>query len=314
MTDEERIQKVYDTYNYLNEQDIIESLTISTVKDGEKTFTIKEDVEITDEWKDLSKRTSYFSNKFYRLESMYKIVIGDIVDFNKLIKGMENPISNKSDEFEESNVIRYFIHILSSGVMFVTYLENFMKEHYGKESKEFKALKENISFYYDKEFVYRFMYELRNYSHHKEIPLHTMGSSIVNFTENKAEVKVEIDVDLLKQSGYGWKSVFLKDFSEIKNKINVRILIKNYFKILTLIYGKANEIYFETDIHKILKLKRELKNYQKTTDKLYISKITKYNLAYNPTNHTLTSFPGLYEIDKLMLDLSKIGLVKIKRK
>lgn len=312
MNDDETIRKVYETYSHLSDDDIIERLAMLTTEDEENTLII-EDTEINDEWKNLSKRTSYITNKYYKIESLYKIIVGDIADFNKHFKYIKNDYNEvKKDDFVESNVIRHFIHILSSSVMFVTYLENLTKEYYGKNSEEFNKLKQYLSQYYDNEFVYRFMYELRNYAHHKEIPIHTMSYSIDEASKSSVNVVAEIDTTVLKNSGYRWKKVFLKDFSELDEKLNVHEIVYKYFNILALIFGRVNEIYFDVDIDNILTLKKELENYQESPNKLYISKISKYNLAYNPSHHSITPFTGLYEIDELMLYLSKIGLVKIK--
>lgn len=107
MNDDEIIRKVYETYGHLSDDDIIERLAMLTTED--ETLII-EDTEVNDEWKNLSIRTSYITNKYYKIESLYKIIVGEIADFNKHFKYIKSNYKEvKKDDFIESNVIRHFI-------------------------------------------------------------------------------------------------------------------------------------------------------------------------------------------------------------
>lgn len=309
MNDVERIKKVYEHYKDLRDDDIIQNLAEVKLVNGEKRFEIK-DIEITEDLVELSKKSEYYTNKFTRLKSIYLLALGDIADFNKTRNKLELFESYPEGNQDIDSLPRLFMHILSSGVLFVTYLENFMKEHYGKESDEAKKMKSKLSEFYDNEFVYRFMYELRNYSQHKEIPVHNITSQLIDHPKKKANVEVEININKLIESGYRWKQVFREDFAKRPLIINVRELLREYFKIITLVYGAANEIYLMKDVQEILTIKESLDQIYKTSSPLYISEISKFNLAHNPTKYNMKPFPSQYNIIKLMVDLNKIGLVK----
>lgn len=311
MNDAERIKKVYDMYTDLEDDDIIQNLAEIKIVDGEKQFEIK-NIAITDEWRELSRKAGYYANKFSRLESIYMLVLGDIADFNKTRNKLEVHENYPESNQDTNSLPRLFMHILSSGVLFVTYVENFMKEHYGKESVEAKEMKSKLSDFYDNEFVYRFMYELRNYSQHKEIPVHHITSQIIDHPKKKSKVTVEINTKSLIESGYKWKKIFKEDFTKRSPVINVSELLREYFQIISLVYGAANEIYLLKDIQKILAIKDGLDQIYKTSSQLFISEISKINLAYNPYSYVMHPYPSQYDITKLMVELSKMGLVELK--
>lgn len=310
MNDTDRIKKVYEKYIYLEDDDIIQNIAEVNMIDGEKGFEIK-DMEITEEWRELSKQTGDYTNRFSRLESIYMLVLGDIANFNKTRNKLELYESYPESKQDLDSLPRIFMHILSSGVLFVKYLENFMKENYGKNSDEAKEIRSKLSEFYDNEFVYRFMYELRNYSQHKEIPVHHINSQLIDHPKKKVKIEVEINTNRLIESGYGWKKVFREDFSKRKPIISVRYLLREYFRIISLIYGAANEIYLSKDIQEILKIRTALDQVYQTSSPLFISEISKKSLAYKPTNYRMTPFPSQYDINKLMVELSKMGLVEL---
>lgn len=312
MNDAERIKKVYEKYDNLQDDDIIQDLAEVKIVDGEKRFEIK-NIKITEDWKELSRKAGYYTNKFSRLESIYMLVLGDIADFNRTRNKLETYEHYTERNQDVDSLPRLFMHILSNGKLFLTYFENFMKEHYGKESYEAKKMKDKLSEFYDNEFVYRFMYELRNYSQHKEIPVHNITSQLIDHPKKKVKVEVEISTIKLIESGYKWKKVFREDFSKKpSNIINVRELLREYFKVITLVYGAANEIYLKKDVQEILIIKKKLDQIYKTSSPLYISEISKLDLAYNPTRYDMIPFPSQYDIDKTMVHLSKMGLVELK--
>lgn len=310
MNNADRIQKVYEKYNYLQDDDIIENIAEVKMRNGEKSFEIK-DMEITEDWKELSRKAGYYTNKFERLESLYMLVLGDLARFNEIRNKLELSEAYSGSSKDLASLPHLFMHILSSGVLFLTYIENFMKEHYRKDSDAVKDMKSKLSDFYDNEFVYRFMYELRNYSQHKEIPVHNIETHLINHPKKKAKVEVEINTNKLIDSGYRWKEIFLKDFSERAPIIKVRYLLRDYFKIISLVYGAANEIYLIKDVQVILKIKEDLDQVYLNSSPLYISKISKKSLAYNPTSYKLTPFPSQYDITKVMVKLSKMGLVEL---
>lgn len=239
------------------------------------------------------------------------LVLGDFADFNRIRNRLENHAQYPEANKDLESLPRLFMHILSSGVLFLTYLENFMKEHYGKDSNEAKKMKSKLSEFYDNEFVYRFMYELRNYSQHKEIPVQTINFQLINHPKKKARLDIEINTNRLLQSGYRWKKIFRDDFSERHPIIKVRDLLRDYFETITLVYGAANEIYLKKDVEEIIRIKEALDQIYSTSSPLFIARITKVDLAYNPTNYNMIPFPSQYNITKIMVDLSKMGLVKL---
>lgn len=101
--------------------------------------------------------------------------------------------------------------LLSEISTFLNYAEGFLKRQYGKDSDQAKRFKAATSREYDASPSYRFIYQLRNYALHFDVPISHMtyrDGPINPITgTDTPHVLVEIDKDKLLSSGFDWKKV-----------------------------------------------------------------------------------------------------------
>jgi len=101
--------------------------------------------------------------------------------------------------------------VLSEIHIFLNYAEGFLKRKYGKDSDQFKAFKKRTNIEHAASASYRFIYELRNYATHFDVPINAMHSEDGERDPStgvvKKIVRVEVDRDKLLNSGYNWRKV-----------------------------------------------------------------------------------------------------------
>lgn len=101
--------------------------------------------------------------------------------------------------------------VLSEITTFLNYAEGYLKREYGKDSDQFKAFKKRTNIEYDASASYRFIYQLRNYAIHFDVPINAMhsedGERDPSTGEFRKVVRVEVDRDKLLNSGYDWRKV-----------------------------------------------------------------------------------------------------------
>ena len=73
------------------------------------------------------------------------------------------------------NINRRLRSFLSEFRIFLDYTETQLKRRYGAESEQARAFKEACSRQFDDSFDYRFVYKLRNYALHVNLPLNAMS-------------------------------------------------------------------------------------------------------------------------------------------
>jgi hypothetical protein len=101
--------------------------------------------------------------------------------------------------------------VLSEITTFLNYTEGFLKREYGKDSDQFKTFKTRTNIEYDASASYRFIYQLRNYAIHYDVPINAMHSEDGERDPStgvvRKIVRVEVDRDRLLNSGYDWRKV-----------------------------------------------------------------------------------------------------------
>lgn len=101
--------------------------------------------------------------------------------------------------------------LLSEITTFLNYAEVYLKREYGHGSEQFKLFKMQTSKEYDASPAYRFVYQLRNYALHYDVPIN--GMSVEDGDLDPATgvvrkvVRTEIDRDKLLDSSFDWKKV-----------------------------------------------------------------------------------------------------------
>jgi hypothetical protein len=101
--------------------------------------------------------------------------------------------------------------LLSEITTFLNYAEGYLKREYGHDSEQVEFYKARTSKEYDASPSYRFVYQLRNYAIHRDVPINGMliedGDLDPETGIVKKIVRVEIDRDGLLNSGYDWRKV-----------------------------------------------------------------------------------------------------------
>lgn len=101
--------------------------------------------------------------------------------------------------------------VLSEITTFLNYAERHLKHEYGHDSDQFKMFKKQTHIEYDASPSYRFVYQLRNYALHFDVPINGMtvedGERDPTTGRVKKIVRVELDRDKLLNSGFDWRKV-----------------------------------------------------------------------------------------------------------
>ena len=300
-------------YPDLKDEDVITKIAFLKVSGEEKTLEIG-DLDLTQEHLDLSNEFSKYWTKFEKIESMYMLVLGDIADFKSYKKIAEKNIEVSRDAKKCSNKFnRLLVHVLSSGKIFVDFMENYLEKEYGVNSDQYKEFKETLSKEYDNCFEYRFMYSLRNYTQHIEMPLSSVKIGVTNnLSDNDINIKLLISTNHLLSSGFDWKPIIVSDFKSISDDINISSVVEKYFYSIIRIYRKINEIFLKSNYSSLMQLKSNFEKISQSYYQVFRYKITKYNLKHNPTSFHLEPIVGLNEIDRIFLKLGEVGLVNIQ--
>lgn len=194
---------------------------LATLKDME--FNIER--KLSDkEYQDLLthiKNLMTFNKDYKRLN----IVINEMKSFRNFIdtyKKEEISYRKFSDDINS-----YILKYLASFKSFLDHWETYINRLYGKDSKELKDFKKATAIEFDGYFSYRFIYELRNYTLHCDMPVSKVVSKL---DENDNHIiNISIDRDRLLTT-YKWpKKVGLES---MKESFDIRPLMEESLKCL----------------------------------------------------------------------------------
>lgn len=306
---EEHLRQIDVEYAELNDSDIIERLAYLEINNNEKRIVIS-DIKPTKEIMSVSNQIFEIQKDFQKIKNMFELFITDVSDFLSI----KNKLESKELKIEEADVNRFMIHLLSSGKLFVDFNENQIKQKYSEDSEEFDCIHRFASYQYDTNFAYRFCHSLRNYSQHIDLPINEVKA--VSPDDETILVDFYIDLDYLLNSNFKWKKLKMEliELNRKTSKIDAITLVKEYFNSLTELYGNYNELFLKLNHNTLVDIKSKLESLKLKHIRYYISKISKYNLKYNPENYTLSPLAAFAEIDEIYIELSKIGLVNIVNK
>lgn len=260
------------------------------------------------------KRTSELYSKFLKIQQLYEMFLKDFVEFNTSFHNFERGLSKrKNGSFSpENDFNRLLVHILSSGVLLVTYFENEMLRKYKRGSKEFVNWKKKLGEIYDNNFAYRLCYHLRNYTQHEGLAIARMESRIGNKNpEKELTCTLTIDPQTLLNTRYNWKKEIADELRSIKTSIDVRNLLSDFMDSIILIYGIQNEIFLECNHRELMELRERHKSIY-SEDKNPVLIITNKEELKRGTVSSLRPLITLQHINKIYYELSKIGLVDFK--
>ncbi|MBK1895795.1 hypothetical protein [Chryseobacterium paridis] len=204
-------------------------------------------------------------NSIYRFElidNYFQILYGNYNDFietiNKnsleLLDNSKSPlILNRSylNRFKiESN--RKFINYLSS---FRTLVDHVPRMLNIKEKEDFKGY---LNFLYDKEFSYRFIYKLRNYTQHCGLPITQYES---NFNSSLVKIFLMMNVDFLLNNYDSWGEVVKNDLKKYRC-IDSKTIIDEHFSLVRKIYDKTLILLKDETLTKIDLIEKTIEGYK----------------------------------------------------
>ncbi|WP_031545355.1 hypothetical protein [Salinicoccus luteus] len=305
MANERRNQEIN---GYLKNDNVIERFALLKLKNGEKQLEIQ-NYNLSEEEKELFYETSRYYSDFKKINQMYDIFLEDVAN----IINYTQKIEKDGREGEEYLVNYYFIHLLSSAKLFITYIENQFKERWSEGSKYFRDWKNKTHEVYDNSFSYRFCYHLRNFTQHKGFAITKMDLNIDGGNPNKkATYDIYIDINAMINSGYKWKKNILKELESLTEDIDVKNLIQGFYDSIVKLYISANEIYLSANNERLKELKKELDKIYDSPDIPHITKVNKKGFKKSSQSYESIELNGKREIDKIYVELSKINLVNLK--
>ncbi len=119
-----------------------------------------------------------------------------------------------------------FDDVLSSLRRFMDRTAHILSQRYGSNSEEVRVLKQAMSYEFDNEFPYRFMYHLRNYSEHRGTPI----ARIKQASMLTPDGRVEHDLDVLFDSrkllpAHDWHARVRADLTGIDGEFSALVTV-----------------------------------------------------------------------------------------
>lgn len=204
---------------------------------------MQENMSILNTFKKDYERLVIVANALKAYEDTIAAYSRDEITYNELFRGVVEKLLNFEATFR--SVLDHW--------------ETHIKRTYGgKESNEAKAFKQATGKEYDEHFSYRFIYELRNYTLHCDVPISRASAKL--HPNGTKTVEVIIKRDKLLET-YDWpKKVKLEEMPE---EFEIHVHIKQAFECLSRIHqaclniGDTKKVY-EAAL-KIYKLKSDNK-------------------------------------------------------
>jgi len=133
-----------------------------------------------------------------------------------------------------------FDDLLSAFRRFADRTAHLLSQRYGPDSEEVRVLKRAMSYEFDHEFAYRFMYHLRNYSEHRGAPI----ARIKQTSTLRPDSQVEHDLDVLFDSrkllsGHDWHRHVRADLSGINGEFSAVVTVDALLQACGRVHCKA---------------------------------------------------------------------------
>lgn len=161
-------------------------------------------------------------------------------------------------------------NVLSSSTAFLDQVKKIVRSQFGGTSEKFSAWDETRKDFHAARFSYRFMYELRNYSQHRRLPL--SGINVEQFRKVldqplDGSMRISLKRNDLINSGYSWKEL-IHEIEKLPEEIEVLPLVGEYLNCLARLCLTA--VGFEAErlrdcVHCFYKVRRKLKAPQDAT-------------------------------------------------
>ncbi len=145
---------------------------------------------------------------------------------------------------EGVTIIQRVNNFLASASSFLSVSDVKLNKCYGKGSNEEKTWNQYRKIIHKDSFAYQFIYELRNYAQHYELPISTLKVKGNNLTTNDKDINTDISIsrDALLTSGFGWKKLVKDELLKQDESFNLSPLLKEYMTIIHRLLDKYLEV------------------------------------------------------------------------
>jgi hypothetical protein len=162
---------------------------------------------------------------------------------------------------------RHILNFLSAARMFLDHSEYNLKKRYGQNSNRLERFKNACSSAYDAQFSYRFMYELRNYSQHCDMPLGTLQLQSKSREEDSRTVerslRISFDRDKLLKD-HDWKAELRAEIQNLPSEFEINSHIHQMMDCLV----KINLTLLEEDLKELDESVEAIDNLTKSTKEI----------------------------------------------
>ena len=145
-----------------------------------------------------------------------------------LQKNDKSPIDYDYKEEGYIEINRCFINFISSFKALVEHCENKIMASFGEKSKQFISFNKILSSLYDSDINYRLLYNLRNFSVHKDFPIEYVDYDKIH--AEKGEFRYEVGVFFSKEKFQSSQTLRSK-MGEFMNKLEPKT------KVYPFVYG-----------------------------------------------------------------------------
>lgn len=176
------------------------------------------------------KRLVEFQKNYKRIG----VVVESYKDLTSFISDYLNNVIS-STRFE-NNLNRLLLEFLTAVRAYLDHWETYLKREYGKGSPEVIRFKQATKKEYDGVFAYRFIYELRNYTQHCEMPISSFNAKISKNEQRSLEIFLNRDKLL---NGFEWKTIVRNELEKYPDKIELMGLLEEILRCLENIHNDA---------------------------------------------------------------------------
>lgn len=235
------------------------------IENGKKLLKVEKDILLEDynvikEANQVIGKFNVFCDYYYMLEQSLNDVLQYILKVSDRNYKLDSPIKKHFTIMELNRLFTNFTNMFNN---YLSYYEVDIKDVFGENSEEFKEIKKIENNFFDNNFEYKLIYNLRNYSDHYKIPITSLKDNANNSKRH---------FYITKDSLLDWKKInkHLKpDIESLDNDIDVLELLNKMKKIIYELHKKFAMI----NNHDVLASYTYLKKYFKINETPYIIEI-----------------------------------------
>jgi hypothetical protein len=133
-----------------------------------------------------------------------------------------------------------FDDVLSALRRFADRTAHLLSQRYGPDSEQVRVLKLAMSYEFDHEFAYRFMYHLRNYSEHRDAPIARIRQPSTLGPGGEVEHGLDVLFDSRKLlSGHNWHRQVRADLAGINGEFSAVVTVDALLQACGRVHSKA---------------------------------------------------------------------------